>query len=115
VLGGKSKREPRVSAFKLFSAFQLSIDILYWKGTKQQNASKNEFNRQFSKEVQVANKYIKKSSTSSPIKEMQIKTALKPCMVLHVYNPSTWDTVAQCGLLSNSLSQETKNYLRSMA
>jgi hypothetical protein len=33
---------------------------LYWKGTKQQIASKNEFNRQFSKEVQVANKYIKK-------------------------------------------------------
>jgi hypothetical protein len=37
----------------------------------------NDLNRQFSKEVQVFNKYKKKPSTSWAIKEMQIKTTLR--------------------------------------
>jgi hypothetical protein len=37
----------------------------------------NELIRQCSKEVQMANKYIKKFSTSLSIKDMQIKTSLR--------------------------------------
>jgi hypothetical protein len=37
------------------------------------NKWENEFNRQFSKEVQMANEYMRKSSTSLTVKEMQIK------------------------------------------
>jgi hypothetical protein len=37
----------------------------------------NDLNRYFTKEVQIANKYIKKSSTFLVIKEMQIKMTLR--------------------------------------
>jgi hypothetical protein len=37
----------------------------------------NELNRQFSKEVQMANKYVKKCLTSLALKEIQIEITLR--------------------------------------
>lgn len=45
-------------------------------------------NRHFSKEVQTANKYMKKYSTPLDIRKIQTKTALK-LDVAYVYSPRT--------------------------
>jgi hypothetical protein len=63
---------------KVSTSFIIVAGLLNTKRTNNpMNKCTNELTRQFSKEIQMTTKYLKKISTSLAIKEMKIKASLR--------------------------------------